>query len=408
MDTFDYKPELTRRHGERPDAKMVDTPGANWGAFMKSPFEFKQYGQSGRWVSSVYPHFAKRVDDVAFLMAMTSKTNTHGPASFLMNCGFILPGFPSMGAWISYGLGTMNRDLPTFIVLPDAKGLPYNQTANFSSGFLPMSHQATVIYGSSPNPVPDLFPGKDAKYITAESTADGLKLLASMNRRQLADSPGDSMLEGRIASYEMAARMQVSAPEVLDLSQETAATKKLYGLEQPVTEDFGKRCLLARRMIERGVRFVQVWSGPGGATQNWDNHTSIQKELPPMALSTDQPMAGLLEDLKARGLFEDTLVIWSTEFGRTPYSQGANGGRDHNGGTFVGWLAGAGIKPGVAYGESDPLGWKAVVNPTYCYDLHATILHLMGVDHTRLTYLHNGINRRLTDVHGHVIRDVVS
>jgi uncharacterized protein (DUF1501 family) len=216
------------------------------------------------------------------------------------------------------------------------------------------------------------------------------------------------MLEGRIASYEMAARMQVSAPEVLDLSQETAATKKLYGLEQPVTEDFGKRCLLARRMIERGVRFVQVWSGPGGATQNWDNHTSIQKELPPMALSTDQPMAGLLEDLKARGLFEDTLVIWSTEFGRTPYSQGANGGRDHNGGTFVGWLAGAGIKPGVAYGESDPLGWKAVVNPTYCYDLHATILHLMGVDHTRLTYLHNGINRRLTDVHGHVIRDVVS
>ncbi len=408
QDTFDYKPELVRRHGQKPDAASVDTPGGNWGAFMKSPFEFKQHGQCGKWVSSVYPHFARRVDDVAFLMSMTSRTNTHGPASFLMNTGFILPGFPSMGAWISYGLGTLQRDLPTFVVLPDGKGLPYNQTGNFTSGFLPMSHQGTVIYGGAANPIPDLFPGAKASFITPESTGDGLKLLESMNRRHLESVQGDPLLEARIASYEMAARMQVSAPEVLDLSRETAATRKLYGLDRPETEDFGKRCLLARRLVERGVRFVQVWSGPGGASQNWDNHSSIEKELPPMAVSTDAPMAGLLEDLKSRGLFEDTLVVWSTEFGRTPYSQGGQGGRDHNGGTFNAWLAGAGVRGGVSHGASDDLGWKAEVDPTYCYDLHATILHLMGVDHTRLTYRHNGIGRRLTDVHGHVIRPVLA
>ncbi|MFN0171371.1 MAG: DUF1501 domain-containing protein [Bryobacteraceae bacterium] len=408
LDTFDYKPVLVKRHGERPDPKSVDTPGDNWGAYMKSPFEFKQYGQSGRWVSSMYPQLAQRVDDIAFLMAMTAKTNTHGPASFLMNTGFLLPGFPSMGAWISYGLGTLNDNLPTFVVLPDARGLPYNQTANFQAGFLPMAHQGTVIYASSPNPIPDLFPAPAARYITGESTKDGLRLLEAMNRRHLAELEGESALEARIASYELAARMQVSAPEVFDLAKETEATRKLYGLDRKETEDFGRRCLMARRMVERGVRFVQVWSGPGGASSNWDNHSSIEKELPPMAVSTDQPMAGLLTDLKARGLLEDTLVVWSTEFGRTPYSQGGKGGRDHNGGTFVAWMAGAGISGGVSHGESDELGAKAATGITRCYDLHATILHLMGVDHTRLTYRHNGIGRRLTDVHGQLIREVLA
>jgi len=401
VDTFDYKPMLEKMHGKPPDASQVDTPGQNWGEFMKSPFAFKRHGNSGRWVSEVYPKLAERVDDLAFLMAMTARTNTHGPASFLQNTGYILPGFPCMGAWISHGLGTLNTNLPAFIVLPDARGLPYNLTGNFTSGFLPARNQGTIIEAGKPHPIPDL-------HAPSEADKDGLALLGKMNRRHLAASNGDAQLEVRIASYEMAARMQMSAPEALDLSKESEATRKLYGVDRKETEDFGKRCLIARRLVERGVRFVQVWSGMGGASGNWDMHTNIAEELPKMAGSTDQPMAALLTDLGALGLLEDTLVVWSTEFGRTPYSQGAKGGRDHNGGTFNAWLAGAGIKGGVSYGESDELGWKAAVNPTYCYDLHATILHLMGVDHTRLTFKFNGINRRLTDVHGHVLKEILA
>lgn len=408
VDTFDYKPVLEKMHGKAPDASRVDTPGQNWGEFMKPPFAFKQHGQSGRWVSEVYPKLAERVDDLAFLMAMTARTNTHGPASFLQNTGFILPGFPCMGAWISYGLGSLNANLPSFIVLPDARGLPYNLTGNFTSGFLPARHQGTIIEAGKANPIPDLQAPATAAFVNQESERDGLALLEKMNRRHLATAEGDAQLEARIASYEMAARMQVSAPEALDIGRESEATRRLYGADRKETEDFGKRCLIARRLVERGVRFVQVWSGMGGASGNWDMHTNIADELPKMAVSTDQPMAALLHDLKTLGLMEDTLVVWSTEFGRTPYSQGAKGGRDHNGGTFNAWLAGAGIQGGVSHGESDELGWKAVVNPTYCYDLHATILHLMGIDHTRLTFRFNGINRRLTDVHGHVIRPILA
>jgi hypothetical protein len=408
MDTFDYKPELQKRHGEKFDpGSHVEAPTSEPGKLMKCPFEFKQYGQSGRWVSSVFPHLATCVDDMAFLMAMASKTNVHGPGSYMMNTGFLMPGFPCMGAWISYGLGALTDNLPTFVVMPDPRGLPYNAKGNFTSGFLPMSHQGTIINPGAPDPIPDLFPASPRDYLSPEADREGLKLLNSLNRHHIASHEGDTRLESRIASYELAARMQLAAPEALDIASESKATRDLYGLDDPPTADFGRRCLMARRLLERDVRFVQVWSGAGGPKDNWDNHGDIPKELPAIARSTDKPIAGLLQDLKARGMFEDTLVIWTTEFGRMPFTQGATG-RDHNGGTFVTWLAGAGIKGGVAHGESDPWAWQAAEGKTYCYDLHATILHLLGIDHERLTFRHNGIDRRLTDVHGHVVPEVLA
>jgi hypothetical protein len=407
MDTFDYKPELAKRHGQKVDFGIKAAATSVPGAVMKCPFLYAQHGQCGRWVSSVFPHVAQCVDDMAFLMAMASKTNVHGPASYMQNTGFILPGFPCMGAWISYALGRLSDNLPTFVVLPDPRGLPYNQVGNFSSGFLPMAHQGTIIRPTAAIPIADLYPPQGAKHISRQSEADGLKLLEQLNRGHLADNAGDSRLEARIASYELAAKMQLSAPEVLDLSKEPQTIHRLYGTDEPATADFARNCLTARRMLERGVRFVQVWSGMGGPSKNWDNHTDIPKELPYIAGQVDKPIAALLRDLKARGMFEDTLVIWTTEFGRMPFTQGSVG-RDHNGGTFVTWLAGAGVKGGVTYGESDEFSYKAAVNKTYCYDLHATILHLLGIDHEKLTVRHNGINRRLTDVHGQVIEDILA
>ena len=406
-DTFDYKPELIKRSGEKFDpGERVEAATSAPGNLMKSPWEWKQHGQSGRWVSSAFPHVATCVDELTFLMAMTSKTNVHGPGVYLQNSGFLLPGFPCMGAWISYGLGSMNENLPSFVVLPDSRGLPYNSKSSFSSGFLPVSHQGTIIKATAPNPIADLFPPQSAKYITKASEADGLELLKKLNREHLEKWPGDSRLDSRIASYELAAKMQLSAPEVLDLAGESDATKKLYGLENKESEDFGRNCLLARRLLERGVRFVQVWSGTAGATGNWDNHADMTKELGFIAKSTDQPVAALVKDLKSRGLLEDTLLIWTTEFGRMPFSQGSVG-RDHNGGTFVTWMAGAGLKPGFAFGESDEWSWKAARNKTYCYDMHATILHLLGINHEKLTFRHNGSDRRLTDVHGEVLHEIL-
>jgi hypothetical protein len=267
-------------------------------------------------------------------------------------------------------------------------------------------HQGTIIKANARNPIEFLNPPPTATFITKESEKDGLALLQQLNRDHAAQNEGDSRLDARIASYELAARMQLSAPEVLDVSKETDATRRLYGLDEKPTEVFGRNCLIARRMLEKGVRFVQVWSGAGGPSNNWDNHANIPTELTTIAKSVDKPIAGLLKDLKTRGLLDDTLVIWSTEFGRQPFSQGSVG-RDHNGGTFVSWLAGAGVKPGTAYGESDEWSWRAV-KPNYCYDLHATILHLLGIDHTRLTFRHNGSDRRLTDVHGEVIKPVLA
>jgi hypothetical protein len=409
VDTFDYKPELEKCHGQKFDpggGVKVEAVTSTPGNVMKCPFPFKQHGQSGRWVSSVFPRVAECVDDLAFLMSVAGKTNVHGPASYMMNTGFVLSGFPCLGAWLSYGLGRLTDNLPTFVVLPDPRGLPYNNLGNFSAGFLPVMHQGTLIKANAPNPIADLFPPESAKFITHASEAEGLALLRTMNRAHAERWQGDTRLEARIQSYELAAKMQVSAPEVLDLSREPRALQSRYGLDSPTTAAFGKNCLIARRLVERGVRFVQVWSGAGGASGNWDNHTDIPKELPAIAAQVDQPIAALLRDLKARGLFEDTLVVWCTEFGRQPFTQAA-AGRDHNGGTSVVWIAGAGVKGGIAVGESDEWGWRAV-KPLWCYDLHATILHLLGIDHTKLTYRHNGTDRRLTDVHGHVIRELLA
>jgi hypothetical protein len=408
MDIFDYKPELEKFHGQKLGPKeKPEGFTAMPGAIMKSPFEFKQHGQSGRWVSSVFPQQAEEVDEMAFLMAMASKTNVHGPATYMMNSGFLLPGFPCMGAWISYGLGSLTDELPTFVVLPDARGLPYNQKGPFSAGFLPAVNQGTVINADTDNPVRDLFPDERHHFTTPAADRDGLELLRKLNTAHAAEHPHDSRLDARIQSYELAARMQLSAPAVFDISQESQATHNAYGLENKTTGEFGRRCLLARRLIERGTRFVQVWSGPQGATGNWDNHASIPKELPPIAASVDQPIAALIRDLRSRGLFDDTLLIWTTEFGRTPFAQGGDG-RDHNGGSFVTWLAGAGIKAGVSHGCSDELGYQAAEGKTYCYDFHATILHLLGIDHQRLVYRQNGIDRRLTDVHGHVVNEILA
>ncbi|MBI3868635.1 MAG: DUF1501 domain-containing protein [Verrucomicrobia bacterium] len=410
MDLFDYKPELLQRAGQTFDpgaGVRVEAATSEPGKVLPPQFPFRRHGQCGRWVSDLLPHLGACVDDMAFFMAMASRTNVHGPGSYLMNTGFLLPGFPCFGSWISYGLGRIADNLPTFVVLPDAKGLPYNQKGNFSSGFLPAQHQGTVIQASAPNPIADLAPPEQARFITPSASQEGLTLLDKFNRAHQAMRAEDTRLESRVRAYELAARMQLSAPEVFDLSGEPAELRRAYGLEEPASQDFGRRCLLARRMIERGVRFVQVWSGAGGPSNNWDNHTSIAKELPPMCAATDLPIATLLRDLKARGLLEDTLVLWNTEFGRMPFSQGGEG-RDHNGGAFVGWMAGAGVRGGAAYGETDPWSWKAQSDVTSTYDFHATVLHLLGIQHEKLSVRFSGANRRLTDVHGRVVTQLLA
>ncbi|HYT92524.1 MAG TPA: DUF1501 domain-containing protein [Gemmataceae bacterium] len=409
VDTFDYKPELIRRHGQafNPGGR-VELFQSNPGAVMKSPWAWRQYGRCGKWVSSLLPHLAGCVDDTAFIPSMVSRSNVHGPATFMQATGFVLPGFPSMGAWVSYGLGSLNDNLPTFVVLPDMRGFAPNGPGNWGAGFLPAAYQGTMIRANDRNPIFDLYPPQN-DFINRDSEAEGQALLRQMNRQHQASRPGDSRLDARIASYELAARLQLSAPEVLDVSRETAATRRLYGLDQRITEDFGRNCLIARRLLERGVRFVQVWSGAdnGFPRRNWDSHEDIRRDHLDMGTSMDRPAAALLKDLKARGLLDDTIVIWTTEFGRMPCSQGTLG-RDHNPFTFTSWLAGGGIKGGGTYGESDEWSFRAVRHPTYCYDLHATALHLLGIDHERLTFRHNGIDRRLTDVHGHVIREILA
>lgn len=410
VDTFDYKPALAQRHGEKIDFGIKAAATSEPGAIMKSPFPFKKYGECGRWVSSVFPHVAECVDELAFLMAMASKSNVHGPASYMQNTGFLAPGFPCLGAWISYGLGDLNDNLPTFVVLPDQRGLPYNATGNFSQGFLPAAHQGTVINPNAAIPIANLQPPEPerrAGRVTPQSEMAGLELLRQLNAGHLERRPGDTRFEARMASYELAAKLQLSAPRVLDLADETTATLEAYGVHDDGLHGFGRNCLIARRLLERDVRFVQVWSGMDGAVGNWDNHADIPKDLPAIAGSVDRPVATLLRDLRQRGMLEDTLVVWTTEFGRMPFTQGATG-RDHNGGTFVSWLAGAGIAAGTSYGRSDEFGYQGAEGRTYCYDLHATILHLLGIDHKRLTFRHNGIDRRLTDVHGSVIHEILA
>lgn len=407
-DTFDYKPALIRRNGERFD------PGGKIELFqskpenvMRSPWDWKRRGESGIWVSELLPYLASCVDEMAFVYSMVSKSNVHGPATFMQNTGFVLPGFPSAGSWISYALGRETDDLPVFVVLPDPRGYAPNGPANWSSAFLPASHQGTMIRVGTENPIYDLAPPKEAG-ITPEADREGQEILRKLNRQHERERPDDSRLEARIASYEMAARMQLAAPEVLCLSGETAATRRLYGLDRDITREFGERCLVARRLLERGVRFVQIWSGAdnGHPRRNWDSHENLEKDHYEMGTSMDQPAAALIKDLKSRGLLDDTIVMWTTEFGRMPCSQGGKG-RDHNPEAFTTWFAGGGFKGGATYGQSDEWSFRVAENPVHSYDVHATLLHLLGVDHKRLTYRHNGVDRRLTDVHGHVIGDLL-
>lgn len=408
VDTFDYKPKLIEQHGKPFDpGGKVELFQSSPGACMKSPWTWKQHGACGRWMSSLIPHLASCADDMAFIYSMVAKSNVHGPATFMQATGFVQPGFPGMGAWISYGLGSLNDNLPTFVVLPDPRGYAPNGPANWSNGFLPAAHQGTMVRANDKNPIFDLFPPENSG-ISQKSESEGQALLQKLNRDHAATREGDSRLDARIASYELAARLQKSAPEVLDISKESKATRQLYGLDDKITEEFGHRCLIARRLLERGVRFVQIWSGAdnGFPRRNWDSHEDIARDHADMGTSMDRPAAALIKDLKGRGLLEDTIVLWTTEFGRMPCSQGSKG-RDHNPFTFTNWLAGGGIKGGVTYGTSDEWSFKSVEKPTYCYDVHATILHCLGIDHEKLTFRHNGIDRRLTDVHGHVIKEII-
>jgi len=409
LDTWDYKPELIKRHGQpMPGAgKLVTFQGEN-GNLTKSPWEFKPRGQTGKYVSELIPHLAGCVDDICFVHSLTSKSSTHGPGEIFMSTGFTLEGFPSMGSWISYALGTENQDLPAYVAIPDPRGDPQQGPANWANGFLPAVYQGTSFNADKPirhlTRPSEISPGDD------KAARDFLKLL---NDQHLQRNPGDTELSARIASYELAARMQLSAPEVGDLSRESPATRELYGLDEsnPITAGFGRNCLLARRLLERGVRFVTLYNGAfamGEGLLNWDGHKQIKSDYDRHGPILDKPAAGLLKDLKARGMLDDTLVVWTTEFGRMPTFQKGTNGRDHNPKGFTAWLAGAGVKKGFSYGATDEFGYQAVENVVDVHDFHATILDLLGLDHTKLTYYQNGTQRRLTDVHGQVIRGVMA
>jgi hypothetical protein len=388
---------------------------------MKSPFQFAPAGECGKPLSEVVAPLGRVVDDIAFIHNMVGRTGVHSQATYLQATGFERPGFPGMGAWVSYGLGSMTDNLPAFVVLPDHRGFASNRPRNWGAAFLPASHQGTMVYPQRERPIDDLFGAAD--FITSESESEGQSLLRALNERFNGRRPGDSRLEARLHSYELAARMQLSAPEAFDLSQETPATLRMYGLDNPgatypaeinvpeETEYFGRKCLIARRLLERGVRFIQIWSGNdnGFPRRNWDSHEDIARDHRPLAMGMATGAAALIEDLKQRGLLDDTLILWTTEFGRLPSTQGSVG-RDHNPYVFTNWLCGGGIRGGISYGPSDEWGYKPLDrdNPTQVYDVHATMLQLLGIDHTRLTVRHDGIDRRLTDVHGHVINEVLS
>ncbi|MDP1563270.1 MAG: DUF1501 domain-containing protein [Pirellulaceae bacterium] len=416
VDTFDYKPELERRAGMPfdPDGKLTFF-ASKPGNCRPGYWPFRQHGESGLWMSDLLPKLANCIDDIAFIYSMHSKTALHGPACFMMNTGFTLPGFPSMGAWVTYGLGSEADDLPAFVVLPDPRGLPPGGVINWGAGFLPAQHQATTLdLANSARPIADLFPSTNFPEVTPEGDRAGLEFLDRLNRLHQDSRRETSELEARIKAYEMAARLQLSAPEVTDLSRETAETAALYGLDDPEIGPFGRQCLLARRLAQRGVRFVQIYCGAENTTAkkirpNWDSHEDLPRDHGYWGAVLDTGSAALLTDLKRQGMLDDTLVICTTEFGRQPAAQGTDGlGRDHNAGAFTAWMAGGGIKGGVGYGATDELGFAAVESPAYCYDLHATALHLLGVDHTKLTYYHNGIERRLTDVHGQVLTELLA
>ena len=382
------------------------------GLLRSNDWEFKQRGQSGMWISDLFPHIATVADELTVINSMVAESSSHTPATFQESSGFRLNGFPVMGAWVSYGLGNMTNDLPTYVVLPDARGMPAGSTSNWTNGFLPAVHQGVPFRTSGEgNAISNLFPAQEIDH-TVESNSRNL--LNRLNHFHLEESGPNDTLSARISSYELAARMQLAVPEVTSIEGETDKTRENYGLNKNETRDFGRSCLLARRLLERGVRHVQLFSGGsfGSPRINWDGHEDMKRNHGREALRIDQPVAALIKDLKSRGMLDETLVMFTSEFGRTPFTQSASDkvgtGRDHNQVGFSVWLAGGGLKSGFNYGATDEVGYKSVVNPVPWYDFHATVLHLLGIDHERLSYYHNGIQRRLTNVHGNVLAGILS
>ncbi len=409
LDTFDYKPELERFHGQKPPGVPAVTFEGPSGNIAKPFWEFRPRGKSGKMVSDLLPHMGGLVDDVSFVHSLHTQTSAHPQGENFFNTGFTMEGFPSIGGWLTYALGTENQELPAFVAINDPRGLARSGKNNFGSGFLPAAYQGTDF--NAKNPPSNL--DRPNKYSASDdrSTVD---LLNRLNAKHMEKFPGDADLAARIASYELAGKMQVSVPDVMDLSGEPESIHKEYGTDTgtDLKREYAKNCILARRLVEKGVRVVQLFNGSdpsgGNGITNWDSHKDILKTHAMQAEIMDQPTAALINDMKRRGLLNNTLVVWATEFGRMPFLQANGTGRDHNPEAFTCFLAGAGVKKGFSYGESDEWGFKATVNPTSVYDFNATILHLMGLDHERLTYYHNGLERRLTNVHGHVVKDVLA
>ena len=400
VDTFDYKPLLKRDHGKPLPFKRPKVVSSETFNLLKSPWEFKQHGQSGMWVSELFPELSRHVDDICFIKSMWGSNSRHGGALLELHTGSDTFVRPSMGSWITYGLGTENQSMPGFITICPTQS--HGGANNYSSGFLPAPYAGTPIGAVG-------VAARDAKIpfiANTETPRDvqrmELDYLQELNREQLAGTGPDAALEGRIESFELAFRMQSEAPGLQDVTGESPATLKLYGIDNRISEDFGRQCLMARRLSERGVRFVQV-----SHTYKWDQHSELLRDHSQNAHEVDRPIAGLLFDLKARGLLKDTLVLWGGEFGRTPTAQGSDG-RDHNPEAFTMWMAGGGIKPGLQYGSTDDYGYYAVENKVHFHDLHATILHQLGLDHKRLTYRYAGRDFRLTDVHGNVVHDIIA
>lgn len=411
VDSFDHKPTLERYHGKKYGGIAgADVFFGQIGLLRKSDWEFRQRGQSGLWISELFPHLSEMADELTIIKSMFAETSNHTPATFQENTGFRLNGFPVAGAWMSYGMGAETDALPAYVVIPDQRGVPAGGSINWSNGFLPAQHQGVVIR-SQGTAIDDLFP---VQQISADTERASLQLLTQLNEHHFETHGAEDALTARIKSYELAARMQLAVPEVTSLDGETEATHAMYGTAEEATRDFGRSCLLARRLLEKGVRFVQLFSGGafGSPRINWDGHEDMVRNHGREAARIDKPLSGLLRDLRQRGMLDDTLVLFTSEFGRTPFTQsGADvlgTGRDHNQYGFCVWMAGAGLKHGISYGESDDIGWKAVENPVHWHDFHATVLHLLGIDHERLTHYHNGIERRLTNVHGEIVRDILA
>jgi hypothetical protein len=406
IDTFDPKPDLLKWQGETmKDVGEVRTVMGNPGGLMPSPWTFKKYGQSGMDVSELFPHMSQHVDDIALIRSMYGISPAHGPALFQMNTGSILAGHPSVGSWVSYGLGSENENLPGFIVFTDHRGGPINGPPNWSNGYLPAAYQGTQ-FRDTGTPIVDLKPPTDR---TPDEQKRWLRMLHEMNEKHADLHPMDTELSARVFSYELAYRMQTHAPDAIDISSESDATKKLYGVGEEPTDYFGRQALMARRLVERGVRFVQLFNGAKRRSNydDWDAHDDLADNHSRHAAEIDKPIAGLITDLKQRGLLEDTLVVWHSEFGRMPISQ-KGVGRDHNPKAMSIWMAGAGIQGGQVIGATDEFGYETVEQPVSYHDVHATMLHMLGMDHKRLTYFFNGRNMRLTDVHGELIPQIVA